>query len=375
MNKEQAKKLFDKYVKNECSAQEMGLLHHYLESFQNHDELWSELNYDKEIRDKLWTKINAAVKIKATEEKAFSVKKYYKYAAVLVVLISSILWYQATENKDQGAQITVADNAIILKTSENKHTEINTGGEQIVLDRNGKVVGNQSGDQINYTPNEQITKLVYNEIIVPNGKKFRLVLSDGSFVHLNAGSSLKYPVNFVPGKKRSVFLKGEAYFEVTKDLDHPFQVMTEEMEVNVVGTHFNVSSYKDSNTFTVLAEGSVVVHDKMDPEVNFKTIKPGEKAIILDNAIAVTEVDLNAYLGWREGLLAFNNEPFINIIQKIERQYGVVIANEFQALEPVRFRGLFKEESITDLMGTFKESAGFEYVITNNKIIIKPMKE
>lgn len=375
MKIEQAKKLFDKYVKNECTEAEIKLLEIYLDSFQDKDELWSQLNYDEEIKDKVWTKINTTLSNERAKVQVLSLKKYYKYAAVFIGLIGGILWYQFSSNEIKINQVSVADDAIILKTSDNKRTEINTNGKQVVVDKNGKIVGQQNGGQISYESNEELEELVYNEIIVPDGKKFKLILSDGSLAHMNSGSSLKYPVNFISGENRKVLLKGEAYFEVTKDTKHPFLVATEEMEIKVLGTNFNVSSYQGSDTFTVLAEGSVAVYDKKSSDSNFKTIRPGEKAIIADNTIEVIEVDVNDYLGWREGLLAFNNEQFINIIRKIERQYGVNIKNEFTALESVRFRGFFKDETIIDLLDTFKESAGFEYTITNQKIIIKAMKE
>lgn len=377
MKKEQAKELFDKYVINECTSTEIELLEIYLDSFQDKEELWSQLNYDKEIKDKVWTKINSTLTTKKAKVKVFSFKEYYKYAAVFISLIGVILWYQFThtDTEVQINQISVADDAIILKTSNNKRTEINTNDEQIVLDETGKIVGQQKGNQISYEVNELLEELVYNEIIVPDGKKFKLILSDGTMAHMNSGSSLKYPVNFISGEDRKVFLQGEAYFEVTKDTEHPFFVVTEEMEIKVLGTHFNVSSYQGSDTFAVLAEGSVAVYDTSSHDSNFKTIQPGEKAMIADNTIEITEVDLNDYLGWREGLLAFNNDQFVNIILKIERQYGVKIKNEFTALETARFRGFFKDETITDLLDTFKESAGFDYTITNHKIIIKSMEK
>ena len=376
MNKKQAKGLFEKYVRNECSPQEIELLHNYLDSFQNYDELWSELNYNEKIKEQLWSKIKTAAGIKQTKkEKPFIFRKYYKYVAVLIGLAGLFLWYQSANSEVEANQGYVADDAIILKTSGNKLTKINNDHEQTVFDANGEIVGKQSGTEINYVANEEIKELVYNEIMVPNGKQFSLNLSDGSSIQMNSGSSLKYPINFISGKDRRVYLKGEAYFEVTKDANNPFFVSTEEMEIKVLGTHFNVSSYESSDTFAVLEEGSVAVYDNRNPDINFKTIQPGEKAMILDKAIDVTRVNLNDYLGWREGLLVFNNETFKNIIKKIERHYGVTIENEFQALANVRFRGSFKEETITDLLDTFKESARFKYTFDTNKIIIKPMKE
>lgn len=375
MNKKQAKKLFDKYVKNKCSAQEIEMLNKYLESFQDKGKLWSELRYDEEIKDKIWLKIKSEV---GNDENRFSIKRYLKYAAIFIGLIGGLLWYQLANDAIVPEDNLITDSEVILKSSDNTLTKIDSNSEQSLFDKAGKVIGSQKGNQISYDTNKEIKELFYNEILVPNGKRFQLILSDGTLVHMNSGSSLKYPVNFISGQKRQVFLNGEAYFEVTKDSQARFLVTTEDIEIEVLGTHFNVSSYKGAEAFTILAEGRVAVYNQKNGIEfgNPTVIRPGEKASIAQDRIDVNKVDINNYLGWMEGRLTFNNESFINIVQKIERHYGVVIENNYNALSPVKFRGAFKEnEKIIDLMDTFKESAGFEYEIQDNKIKIKSMEE
>lgn len=374
MNKKQAKKLFESYIKNECSPQEIELLNTYLDSFQDKTELWSELEYDDEIKEKLWSKINSKID-NEQEPNAFSFKKYLKYAAVFIVLLGGILWYKFKITEPANVSKLITDSAIILKTSDNKVNEISANQEQILFYEKGVMVSKQKGNQISYDQNDEIKELVYNEIIVPNGKKFQLILSDGTLVHLNSGSSLKYPINFILGQDRQVFLKGEAYFEVTKNAENPFLVSTDEMRIQVLGTHFNLSSYKGAQTYAVLAEGSVAVYNQKLLDGGVTIIQPGEKASITDNMTEVNKVNLNDYLWWREGGLSFNNESFTNIMQKIERHYGVSIDNKYTDLSPVSFRGRFKDETIFDLLDTFKESVGFEYNINKNKIIISNMEE
>src|SRR5690606_36367432 len=101
-------------------------------------------------------------------------------------------------------------------------------------------------------------KLAYNTLKIPFGKKFRLQLSDGTMVHINSGSTLKYPIKFIAGENRQVYLDGEAFFDVAKDKKHPFIVNADNLNVRVLGTHFNVSNYpEDAVTDVVLVEGSV----------------------------------------------------------------------------------------------------------------------
>ncbi len=371
MNKKQAKSLFDKYVKDECSEQEKELLGNYLDSFQDKNKLWSELEYDEEIKDEIWQKIQLNFD-RIYDKKPFSFRPYLKYAAVFIGLISCFIYYQLKNNTYINTDELVIDSAITLKTSDNKVTKISTDKEQYFLDDKGKVLGVQKGNQINYHGNSETKELIYNEILVPNGKKFQLILSDGTMVHINSGTSLKYPVNFISGKKREVFLEGEAYFEVAKDEENPFLVTTSDVGIEVLGTHFNVSSFEGAETFTVLAEGSVAVYDNNLKEENVSTIiKPGEKATLIDDKFEVNTVNIEDYLSWRKGKLSFNNEPFNEIIKKIERRFGVAIFNKYTALDSVRFNGTFSDETIIDLLDTFKESAQFNYQIENNLIIIK----
>src|SRR5690606_15066526 len=100
--------------------------------------------------------------------------------------------------------------------------------------------------------------LIYNELVVPYGKRMKLILSDSSIVHINSGTRLKYPVKFLKNKDRKVFLEGEAFFEVSKSKTASFIVNTDNIDIRVLGTRFNVSSYaNDNSVYTVLVEGSV----------------------------------------------------------------------------------------------------------------------
>ncbi|MBU3026293.1 FecR family protein [Zobellia galactanivorans] len=372
MNAKSAKKLFKKYVNNECSPQEIELLERFLESYQDKDALLSEFSFDNGTKQELWQKISGTTKPQKVKRSYFN-HFVFKYAAVFIALVGSIVFFKFLRSDTiEQPTLIVEDNAIVLKTANDQIREIVTGKEDIITDAEGNVLASQSDDRMEYRA-KSTTELVYNEIIVPKGKRFELMLSDGTLVHLNADTSLKYPVSFIAGQDRKVFLNGEAYFEVAKDPDHKFTVVAKDMDVQVLGTHFNVSSYTDEENYTVLAEGSVAINDKRndggggEPSI----LKPGQKAAMAEDALVISEVDINDYLNWRNGDLTFNNEPFKDIIKKIERRYGVRIENGYTELESVRFRGAFKNESIQDLLDTFKESAEFDYEIANNQIRIK----
>ncbi|WP_276166532.1 FecR family protein [Zobellia alginiliquefaciens] len=372
MNAKNAKKLFKKYLNNECSAEERELLERFLESYQGDDTEMSNFKFDNSVKQEVWQKITNETNPSKIKKVNFNLS-FLRYAAIFVGVVGLMgSYFFLTQDKSEESELVVDDTAIVLKTGDNKTKEIVVGSEESIKDADGNILASQANDQMVYH-GKPTTELVYNEIIIPKGKTFELLLSDGTLVHLNADTSLKYPVSFVKGVERKVFLKGEAYFEVAKDPDHQFTVVAQNMDVQVLGTHFNVSCYANEEAYTVLAEGSVAINDNRSEQIKQEPsiLEPGQKAAMKEEAVVISEVDINDYLNWREGDLTFNNEPFEDIIRKIERRYGVRIQNGYTELEAVRFRGAFKNETIQDLLDTFKESAEFDYEIANNQILIK----
>ncbi|MFK5973996.1 MAG: FecR family protein [Flavobacteriaceae bacterium] len=370
MKRKQAKKLLDKYMNGQCSSEELELLEKFLESFQKKDQAWPESEYgsSEELREKMLSVIKRKIDVKKKSKRQL-LNSYLKYAAIFIVLLSSIVFFQNSDEEKQG--LIISDEAIVLKLGNNEIKKINANSGQSFANADGEIIGTQSGSQLTYIDNK-VKELIYNEIYVPYGKKFQLKLSDGTFVYLNAGTSLKYPVNFISGKERQVFLTGEAYFEVAKDTKHPFIVHANGMGVKVLGTHFNVNTYKASEPFTVLVEGSVAIYQNKigDEQAVTRTILPGQKASLKQNNIEIGKVNVSNYIGWMEGSLIFIDLPFIEIIQKIERKYNVKINNSYAELNNIKFKGRFEDESIIDLMNVFKESVGFDYQIINNEIIL-----
>ncbi|MFC4219138.1 FecR family protein [Flagellimonas marina] len=371
LNKKQAKSLFKKYLKGQCTPEEEELLESFLQSYQDDSNIWSDLDFNEAIKERVWEKL----KNQAVPERKSTVRKIYsgswiKYAAVVIGLTVALISY-FNYNDIDGELLKIDEEMIVLQTGDGKNNlNENAAGE--ITNESGKVIASQRKGVLSYKKDSTLKELVYNEIKVPRGKTFKLILSDGTWVHLNAGTSLRFPVNFLPDANREVFLLGEAYFEVARDEQSPFIVQANDMEVEVLGTHFNVSSYEGSNHHTVLVEGSVQVNNKIAKTLNFEplVIKPGQKASLVPEGLNINEVDVKDYIGWTQDLLIFNDDSFTEIIQKIERRYNVEVENNYSELNDSRFHGKFSEESIIDLMNTFKESANFDYLINDGKIII-----
>lgn len=197
-------------------------------------------------------------------------------------------------------------------------------------------------------------------------------LPDGTEVTLNHFSSLTYPEKF-KGKHREVDLKGEAYFEVTKNREHSFIVQTESVNVEVLGTHFNVESYPDDpEVKTTLLEGSVVVSNKAN-SVRM-VLKPNESAIYNKVKKSMTlEVSDRAAeeIAWRNGELVFNNLPLQEIARQLSNTFGVNISIADKALQNYRITARFSDgEGLDQILDLLHTVGKFNYSHNNEEITI-----
>jgi len=298
-------------------------------------------------------------------------RSLFKIAAVLLLLLGFGYFF----NQKFNVKELVGPNQITLQLENGNIEVISEDGKRKIIDAEGNEVGVQKGNTLNYKEGGDPEKLIHNQLNIPNGKQFELVLSDGSSVFLNSGSTIKYPVKFLPGKTREVFLSGEAYFEITKDSINPFIVNVADLKVRVLGTEFNLSSYpEDSQVTTVLVNGSVGLYngDVYGPETT-TFIKPGFRGVYdhSSGAISLDEVDTSLYTSWKSGKLVFRSMQFKNIIKKLERTYNVSIVNNNKELGEQYFSASFdKDELMEQIFASFRTSYRFTYTIENEKITI-----
>ncbi|WP_246900620.1 FecR domain-containing protein [Arenibacter sp. F20364] len=298
-----------------------------------------------------------------------------KSAAILTILVGLGFIFRNTIVDSRTAPVIPGD-AIILQLENGNIEVISEGGEAKVVDSEGNVLGAQQGAQLVYknngTSKEEIT---YNTLTVPYGKRFDLLLSDGTQITLNSGTSLKYPVQFLKTKNRQVFLDGEAFFNVAKDSLNPFIVNTNGLNVRVLGTKFNLSSYpEDQYVNTTLVEGSVSVYNKQDTfdSSNASLLEPGFKAEWnkYNKQILVEEADIAMHTDWLNGKIILRHVPFKNIVKKLERHYNVEIVNNNPELDEELFTASFDVETIDQVFKTFNLTYEMNYKINDRQIII-----
>lgn len=220
---------------------------------------------------------------------------------------------------------------------------------------------------------KQTQPFINNKVIVEaqNGHRAAVILPDGSKVNLNSGSYISYLQSF--GKKvREVKLSGEAFFEVTKDLKKKFIVHTEYINIEVLGTTFNVYAYEKENTVEmVLLTGQVKINTNKAPYQSYY-VKPNEK-ISLDKqsgTLKIRKTDARFETAWLRDEMVFRSEQLETVFDKLERKYGVTIQYENFKQENDRFTGSFNNEELTGILDILKIHYHFTYKVLGNKIII-----
>ena len=202
------------------------------------------------------------------------------------------------------------------------------------------------------------------------GQKRVISLEDGTLVHLAPQSTIEYPVKFDVGK-RLVNLAGEAYFEVSKNPHRPFVVHTSMLDVQVLGTHFNVNSYKEHNSTVVsLLEGKVKVTLSGDDDEYL--LKPGQQLTLnhLTHQVYQHAFDTISVTGWMTNKLIFKNDKLSDAAEKINQMYGVKIVFADQITADTRLYGTFQNESLVDVMETIKATGNIAYRIDGNKVYL-----
>lgn len=299
-----------------------------------------------------------------------------KYAAVVTLLVAlAYLHYSPTVVVEPGGLVP-KEESITITFDDGSVDVLSTDKDKSVKDAQGIVVGIQTKSKLTYQGSNVNKELIYNTLMVPYGKRFDVVLSDGTHIFLNSGTSLRYPVTFLKDTTRTVFLSGEAYFEVAKDERRPFVVNANAVDIKVLGTKFNVSRYpEDSNISTVLVEGSVELLKRKGSDDGKKTmvLQPGFKAEWhgANNEISVEKVDTRVYTAWVEGKLVFRNTPFLKIRKALERKYNVIIRNRNADLDNQLFDATFDIETIQEVLESFNKSYALDYQIINNEVVIE----
>ncbi len=335
-------------------------------------KLGSEIN-----QQAAWEKINRHTIIKSNRKRYLY--KALPYAAAGIIVLA-FTWYFTFLKQTTPVQELVIEQQIVPERHQ-KATLVLSDGRQMQLDQqqatsveeqDGFTIENKPGEMLAYSEDGNLmNEYRMNKLIIPAGARYQVKLSDGTMIWLNSVSELEYPVVFSKNE-RKVKLSGEAFFEVSPDNKRPFIVDVNGTLVTVLGTSFNISSYKDDRFFeTTLVSGSVKITGNNGAS---QSISPGEQLRLNmeTQEIEVGKVDTRFYTSWREGILHFSRVSLNDLAQKLSRWYDVEIVFENEKAARLVFSGAIENSRKIDfLLDLIAQSSGVQYEIKSDKIVIK----
>lgn len=300
-------------------------------------------------------------------------------AAAMVIILGSWLYYSFNLNNDRtkhNSDLLIAARHIAPGKNGATITVDNGAPIQLSGEKNGIVIG---ADQFSYTDGSTIDSGLKNRsghavqitAGTAKGQTYIFTLPDGTKVWLNADSKISFAQQFVK-KTREVHLEGEAYFEVAKDKLKPFIVKSKTQQVEVLGTHFNVSNYEnESNVKTTLVEGSVRVQ-QLGAARQVVTLKPDQQATNNLKSLVVNTVDTRDVLDWKNDGFAFKGGDFATAMRKIARWYNVEIVYDHLAVHELEIGGFISRKNDLFTVLKFIESTGqVRFVVEGRRVLVR----
>lgn len=261
----------------------------------------------------------------------------------------------------EGAILTLADGKTILLDSLGNGM-VATQGKTTVLIQNGRLV---------YDAAAKENEVLYNTMTTPKGRQYQLVLPDGSHVWLNAASSIRYPTVFA-GNERSVAITGEAYFEVAKDETKPFHVKVNDVDVKVLGTHFNINAYDDEDAKkTTLLEGKVQVSSLVNGQSAI--LKPGEQVSISHTSqlFQPIPVETDLVMAWKNGKFQFDHTPLPVVMRQLSRWYDIEVQYATDTPNVVFAGKMGRDLNLSQVLNVLSKME-VNFTIEGKKLIVNP---
>ncbi len=337
MDTNEIKDLIEKYNRQTATSAEKKLVEEWYDRIDGASLTQNNLE-DATVKQQILSRVTASIQnTKTPKAKRIRLNYglFFKAAAILIALIAGTYIYFNSTNRSQIAATSVKANKITIVPGGNNAVLLLADGSQIILNNTSDgQVASQSGVQViktksgellyRFAGNATAKGATINTVSTPRGGQYHLILVDGTQVWLNASSSVKFPTAFV-GNERRVEVTGEVYFEVAKNKTKPFIVHTDQSDIRVLGTHFNVNTYADEEyQRTTLLEGSVEIK-RGDKKA---LLKPGQQASLnaKSDGIKVNEIeDLSEVIAWKNGYFQFEKSDLPSVMRQVSRWYDAEV--------------------------------------------------
>ncbi|EEI89845.1 sigma factor regulatory protein, FecR/PupR family [Sphingobacterium spiritivorum ATCC 33300] len=379
LTKDQYIQLYEKYTNGNCSKEELQQLEAYKDDFQcvetpwDRDSMGESDEVRKRIYDKLFYKINESP---ISKQRSYSWLKWGAVAATLMVFMG-LVWIIKRNQVVEPPEQSIIGN--LIKPGSDKAILILEDGSQLDLEKiksgaihnNGKYIAEKiKGGQLAYKDEDvkTVSDVGYHILQTPKGGQFQLRLPDGTIAWLNASSSIKYPTAFV-GAERRVEISGEVYFDVKKKNGKHFVVKTDDQEITVLGTRFNVFAYPEEPFVqTSLIEGKVQLNTK-DHQL---MLKPGLSSVYnkATEKVRTRSFDPDEVLAWQRGYFNFNAEHIESVMRKISRWYDVEIVYQGDMKGKFFSGTLSRSSNVQDLLDVMALTETVKFKIVERRIYV-----
>jgi transmembrane sensor len=382
LTKEEFVLLYEKNQNGQCTPHEIELLNNYQDELFLLGDDWEDTVEEKQIvHNRIWQRLEQSRNIRIKTSKNYT---WLKVAAILLVTLSAgigFIKYRQTNVQQVFSKITPVGKQSQIIPGGNKAFLTMADGKTITLTtaKNGQLA-TQAGIQVNKTKDGMLVYQVANTnapqtdpkavniITTPRGGQYLVVLADGTKVWLNSVSSLRYPVAF-NGNTRSVELTGEGYFEVAKNKQKPFIVKANGNNIEVLGTHFDISAYSDDKAVTTtLLEGSV----RLSKGKVTTMLSPGQQGVSVNGRadINVQDADTEQAIAWKNGLFLFKNTDIRTIMKQASRWYDVDV-DFLDNLKDKEFGGkISKFKDISELMHNLELTGTIHFKVEGRRITV-----
>jgi len=389
MDKTDLLDILRKYKNGKASKEEIEFLYAYYDLFDTQQDVLESLTATEV--DALKQEIRAGIDEKLQEEPVGIVRtintryKWLAAASVLLFISITTFWYinrkrdeavnlANTEQKTtKPVDIAPGSNQAILTLGDGSSIALDDKANGIITQQEGAFVKKTDDGHVVYDAGKNAIAAI-NTITTPNGGQYRLTLADGTNVWLNAASSIKFPTKFT-GNTREVEITGEVYFEVAKDKLRSFNVVSQNQVIEVLGTHFNVNTYKDEPAEkTTLLEGSIKVsriRNLLKDESTTRVLKPGQQSVLTNSKVAfrVQSTDMEEAVAWKNGYFKFDKVDIQTIMRQVARWYNVEVEYRGGISEDLFVGKIARSENVSGVLRIL-ELSKIKTSIEGRKIIV-----